>query len=171
MTGCGACYNSTVCQSCLNGYSLTSTYACVMRCVYPCSTCSSKNASLCNSCVVGYTYSSTSQSCVSNVNSCNSTGTCTVCPFGFNLLSQAGSQKCVTCASASNCARCSVTNTAVCTSCLYGFYLNNGVCQACSAGCSNCLDANTCFRCYNGYVALLPSTLVSGSSNSPLLVN
>jgi hypothetical protein len=170
-SGCGACYNSTICQSCLNGYSLTSTYVCVMRCIYPCSTCSSKNASVCNSCVSGYTFSSATQGCISNVLSCNNGSNCTMCPFGYNLLSKGASQTCVTCNSASNCARCQPTNTSVCTSCSYGNYLNGGVCRACTTGCSNCLDINTCFRCINGYVASLPATLVTGSSNSPLLVN
>lgn len=169
--GCGACFNSTICQSCLNGYSLTSTYQCVMRCVYPCSTCPATNASQCNSCVSGFTYSSSIKGCVSNVNTCNNGSSCTVCPFGYNLLTQGSSQTCVICDAASNCARCSPTNRAQCTSCLYGTYLNNGLCQTCSVGCSICLGGNTCFRCYNGYVALLPATLVTGSSNSPLLVN
>ena len=50
-------------------------------------------------------------------------------------------------------------------------YLNNNVCQSCSTGCSNCLDLNTCFRCMPTYVALLPATMVTGSSTSPLLTD
>lgn len=45
------------------------------------------------------------------------------------------------------------------------------MCQACSTGCSNCLDLNTCFRCMPMYVALLPATMVTGSSTSPLLTD
>ena len=67
------------------------------------------------------------------------------------------------------CARCNPTAVATCTSCLYGSYLSNGICKSCGAGCSNCLDSQTCFRCSAGYVALLPATLVIGTSTSPLL--
>jgi hypothetical protein len=168
--GCGACFNQTVCLTCLQGYSLTSTYVCVVRCVYPCATCTATNPTQCTSCVNGFSTSPTnSQSCVSNVNTCNNGTNCVVCPFGYNLLTNGASQTCVACDTNSMCARCNPASTGTCTSCLYGTYLNNGVCKSCGTGCGNCLDANTCFRCIAGYVALLPATLVVGSSTSPLL--
>lgn len=168
-TGCGACFNSTVCLTCVQGYSLTSIYSCIVRCVYPCSTCSSTNATMCTNCVDGYTL--TGMNCTSNVATCNAGANCTVCPFGYNLFTNGTSQKCVACDTNSNCARCNPVSTGVCTSCAYGAYLTNNICQACSTGCSNCLDLNTCFRCYPMYVALLPATMVTGSSTSPLLID
>lgn len=170
MMGCGACFNASVCLSCLQGYSLTSTYTCVVRCIYPCATCTATNPTQCTSCVNGFSQDPTnSNSCVSNVNTCNGGSNCTVCPFGYNLLTNNGSQTCVQCDANSKCARCNPTSPSTCTSCNYGYYLTRNVCQQCGVGCSNCLDANTCFRCMAGYVALLPATLVVGTSTSPLL--
>lgn len=168
-TGCGACYNSTICLTCLTGYSLTSTYYCNVNCAYPCATCSAGNAFQCTTCVNGFTFESNNNTCSSNVNTCNSGSNCTVCPFGYNLLTNGNSQTCVACDTNSKCARCNPSSTSTCTSCMYGYYLNKGICNACGTGCSNCLDSNTCFRCFPGYLALLPATLVTGSSTSPLL--
>jgi hypothetical protein len=94
--GCGACFNSSICLACYTGYSITSTYLCFAKCVYPCASCSSTNPTQCTSCVNGFTPDSTSlQGCTANVNTCNSGSNCTVCPFGYNLFTQGNSQTCV----------------------------------------------------------------------------
>ena len=168
--GCGACFNSTICLTCFSGYSLTSTYTCQVRCIYPCATCSSTNPSQCTSCVNGFTFNSNSlQNCVSNVNSCNTAGNCVVCPFGYGIQIEGTSQTCVECNAGTSCSRCNAASKTVCTSCAYGTYLSNGISKPCATGCTNCLNADSCLRCGVGYVATLPATMVTGASTDPLL--
>lgn len=117
--------------------------------------------------------------------SCNSTGNCNICPFGYSLLYMSNNstnstnttnstnstapstQNCVMCDSSSKCARCSPMNTIQCTSCLQGSWLNsNMVCQTCPFGCTNCLSASQCLQCGSGFVALLQATIAVSSGTN-----
>lgn len=172
---CQSC-NPNGCTVCVNNYTLTSTFTCVPKCWYPCATCSSTSPSTCTSCVAGYTFSATataSGNCVSTT-SCNAQNNCVVCPFGWSLQYTAanatnpfGSQNCVQCAAASNCARCNPASVAQCTSCRFGLYLtNSSTCVACPTGCTNCLNKNTCMSCGVGYVAQMAATIaISANGN------
>ena len=169
-TYCASCFNSTICFTCLPGFSFTSTYQCVMRCAYPCATCSTTNPSACTSCQAGFNLNSGSNSC-STTCMANSTS-CNICPFGFSLNVMNSSQTCVMCTAASSCARCDSTDPSICISCVFGSYLGNAsTCLLCSTGCNNCLNLNTCFSCMMGYVAILPATLVTGGSITQVLTN
>ena len=122
--------NDKGCTFCVTNYTLTSTFTCAAKCQYPCSACSTTDPTSCTLCVAGYTLQDTS--CMMDL-SCNSTGICTVCPFGYSLNYQGNSssstQTCVACAISSNCARCNPTSTWQCTSCLFGSWLtSNNVC-------------------------------------------
>lgn len=153
----------------MRNYVQTSKYICVPKCNYPCATCSTENPSECTSCVAGFKADPTSlQGCTAN---CNATTTnCALCPFGFGLLSQNSTQTCVQCSAASNCARCNSQTPSQCTACNYGNYLDgSNVCQACPTGCGNCLNPSTCFSCKSTYVAVLPTTLVTGAITTLLL--
>lgn len=160
---CAGCFNSTVCVTCLPGYSITSNYQCIVRCIYPCTTCSSTNQASCNSCQAGFTLNTNNNTCTPTCTS--SSTTCSICPLGSSINVVNSVQTCVSCTASSACARCDSTNPSVCISCAFGLYLSNSsTCVACSTGCSNCINLNTCFRCMIGYVAVLPASLVTGAS-------
>jgi len=119
------CFSCTAigCQTCMTGFFLTSDFACQQTCNIPCATCGS-NPNVCNSCIAGYITSNSNPSGCQTVRNC--TGNCTICPFGYKLVSNTASNSitCLACNSNSNCARCVKNNPSTCTSCLSGYYLN-----------------------------------------------
>ena len=149
------------CMTCLTGFYLTADLTCAPNCVAPCETCSETDPTSCLSCAVGYTFNTAAvQNCQEDL-SCNSTVSCTVCPFGFVLISQ----QCFACNS--NCARCETTDPNLCTSCLVGQFLDTtdttAVCANCPSGCDECLSSTVCLSCADGF-----TSITDASEDSPV---
>lgn len=172
---CEQCSNSTVCVTCLSGYTTNTQGQCV-PCLSNCRMCSSNSPALCLNCGEGFYLSgSTCKPCGPNCLECNQYG-CTTCVSGFYVTSA------LTCTPVCNypCTTCSATNPNVCFSCLAGFVYNqttqncmttnctqncqfcspmqvlvNGQCVTCQTRVA-CLRCNTtnltqCLTCFDGY--------------------
>lgn len=114
------------------------------------------SATVCFSCISGYKY-------VSSTNKCEPSplvidGVYYYCPLGQVL----DDNSCKNCTSSSNCARCESSNLGICTSCPYGYYLNNQTCSLCPTGCTSCTSSTNCLTCDSSYV--LPEQTVEGQN-------
>jgi hypothetical protein len=78
----------------MTGYTLTNAKTCQETCTYPCSSCDASNPSICLSCVAGYVYDESQFINCRVDTSCNSNGTCSLCPFAYVLTVSNGTQTC-----------------------------------------------------------------------------
>ena len=132
-------------------------------CVAGCNNC---HYGTCLGCGTGYTYSnydctqsSTTPptSCPANCNACSSSGVCSLCNWGYGIISTPNvCQKCdngyypITggCGQCFNkCTTCDWLE--VCTGCVAGYTLISGYC--CAPGCSSC-NLSKCWGCNSGYL-------------------
>lgn len=163
--GCSKC-SQNGCTQCFSGFSLSvsnnNQTTCVPICTFPCASCIPNNPTQCTSCIYGFKISSAT--CV--IADCPATlpqYTCEYCPLGQIL---ANNGNCLTCTSA-NCFRCSPTNTSICTTCSFGYYLNpgNSQCSQCPSGCLTCNTNSFCSSCQIGFI-LVASTLSQSLSSA-----
>ena len=165
IANCLSC-NEQGCLSCRSGYMVSPSFACMLKCVSPCSSCSETDPSLCTHCIAGFkTNNAASQNCEPDLD-CNSNGTCTNCPFGYSLLVENFFSSCVACSS--SCARCNPTqgNSGVCLSCYDGNWLNGNSCDSCPANCMKCINSESCLMCASGSVAMQAATQQTSDLNS-----
>lgn len=172
---CTACESNCLtctpigCMACAPNYVLNQDFTCQMPCMIPCATCSTNNPLICFSCLQGYMMQN--GQCVAST-SCNSNSGCTVCPFGssisMNNTNTKLSQTCVQCNAASNCARCNISATSQCYSCLSGRYLNGTTCSPCASGCSQCISLNLCTMCSLGFIPQQSGTLLGNAATGIL---
>ena len=146
---CASCSPDEKCQQCLSGYTLTLSFTCAQNCQVPCASCSTTDITKCNSCLAGYILDSTTSSCLPVTSRLCEQGVCDICAFGYVL----SGGTCLQCNTTANCARCSPSNTSVCTSCMMGSYLSSSGCVACLEGCETCSSGTNCLTCKAGYTA------------------
>ena len=173
-SNCLTC-SSLGCSQCKFGYSLHSDATCVETCQWPCATCETGAPSTCLSCLYGWTMSSTTaNTCETNVSTCNTAQDCDYCPYAYTLVSASTtstrSVTCSSCSSSNNCQRCLQSNTATCTSCNAGWYLNSqSQCVSCDNngnGCARCISLSLCFVCQTGYVAKQVAKLTTATATA-----
>jgi hypothetical protein len=58
---------------------------------------------------------------------------------------------CMPCDAGNNCAKCSVSDTTICTQCDSGYYIYNSTCTDCPTACSACMSSEYCTKCADGY--------------------
>ena len=116
--------------------------------LYPsCIECNSLRCTRCDWKV--YVNGSCSSSC-SDPNCLDCTnGTCIWCPPGYTL--NMTTWACLM--NTSPIPFCQVNNSAgVCTRCILGYYLNNGLCFPCGSGCDVCSSSTECLHCNDSFV-------------------
>lgn len=159
-TSCLACsYNSPYCSECPEGTYLS--LYCV-SCLDHCKNCQDGNT--CDVCEDGYelNYYGECLETVCNIRGCsscpNSLDQCTECFIGYN---QDENGNCCN----SVCKTCS-KDSAECSSCNNGGYLDSNICYGCSDNCKTC-DAYNCKSCSDGYSLEYGECIKSEDSNNP----
>lgn len=129
----------------------------------PCQTnCQCSQQNTCSSCLSGYTYDALFQNCLQCPQAVDSVNigcsqccyqvqgpafVCSSCQSGIYVY-QIGGQ----CLNIVGCV--SLTQQGACTKCASGYYLSQGVCQACDPSCATCYHSSLCLTCnpayYNG---------------------
>lgn len=152
---CQTCSNG-ICATCIPGYTPNTAGTCVLSCALSCASCVDNQPTVCLSCYGTATL--VNNQCVVNT-SCNAASTCTDCGQGLGYV-LVGSL-CVQCPTISNCLQCSATNTANCSICMAGYYIDSDyLCQSCSTGCMQCSSGDICTACAIGYT--LPENSTQG---------
>ena len=184
---CLSCTSSSVCNICIEGYSVSSNGNC-LPCLSNCRQCSGTQQGVCLSCGKGFFLNTegTCSVCTEFCSSCNANG-CTECVAGYALTSDFQcAKKCTT-----PCASCSTTDPSSCFSCLagysydqttstcipvtscaenvcnvcpFGYILDVNSCFQCNSNCARCSSGSkdTCTSCYDGsYLRTSDSTCVS----------
>jgi len=77
-------------------------------------------------------------------------------------------QTCVACATNSSCARCNTTNTAMCLSCKWGWFLNGTICSKCPSQCAACFSVTFCYMCNKGFIPQQSGSLLGNSASGSL---
>lgn len=156
ISNCLSCSNSTTCNSCLSGYSVTASGGCLQCSIPSCLSCTTNN--FCSACQNGLSIS-TGGTCVICQNTgcalCSSDNVCRQCINGMQAVNAQVGIGCVTC-SIPNCATCSDNN--VCVNCIQGFQLNlNNTCSAnpCLLPCTSCYANSSCLLCLSPLYSLL----------------
>jgi hypothetical protein len=142
--GCVKCTSGSSCLGCGQGYLLANS-----SCFKLGANCVGINASsgLCTECFGGYVLNASTAMCEADL-SCNSTGSCTICPEGYYL----GGTSCFQCQVGANCVSCGSYNATLCTSCGGGYYLDSSSnCQNCPANCLSCGNSYFCTQAAQGY--------------------
>ncbi|CAG9329823.1 unnamed protein product [Blepharisma stoltei] len=173
---------SSYCVDCILGYSHTEEGLCECRAEY-CTTCNTDDGSICDTCIDNYYGDCVACSAkIPNCDTCVS-GVCTKCSAGYYLfysqcrLCTEVDANCITCIDndrlcasckpgflstgygsciASSVPNCDIAyNSARCTICLPGYYLNDqNTCSSCGAifaGCNTCSGSSKCLECSPGY--------------------
>merc|ERR1712113_156471 len=164
-------------MECMYGYTLLSDSTCAVSCQWPCATCENGSPTTCTKCLYGWIMSSTAGTCETNISNCNAAQDCEYCPFNYVLASNSSntvrSTTCAQCDASSNCQRCLSSNTATCTTCNTGRYLNTqNVCASCdnnNSGCARCISLALCFACKSGFVAKQVAKLTTSTSTASMV--
>ena len=162
--------NMTVCQTCVEGFTLESN-GCV-KCPTGCSSCTGDQ---CSSCMANYELKMVDgkikckEECFYGCDECDNSTTCNQCSsamvpdgntrcvpdlsfgstYGFcppGTYKDANSA-CVECPSIT----CKACTASGCTACMDGHYVDGGGCPSCVSPCVKCKDAQTCTKCDSGY--------------------
>jgi len=159
----GVCYPNCKppCKDCVNGQPETCASACWSGYTFDAATSSClpdlscNTGSTCSSCPVGYSLTGTAGSgdcdeCTAGANCRNcedgDTSVCEQAKFGFYLDDSDVPTACPT-----ECASCD--NEEVCTSCVDGYFREEGECLACESPCTTCRkSADLCMSCETDYV-------------------